>query len=181
MKTVHILSIVALVVAFACAAQSQTEQGRWLIGGNAGFNNRSVDGNGITTFTLSPNVGYFVIDNLAVGGQLLLEETQSAKGGFNDKTSFGFTPFVRYYFADAGPARFFGQGRIGFGTEKFANIDAESYFTFGLGAGVDFFLNDNVALEAFLGYDNQKFQYLDDPYNNFGLNIGVQAFIGGGE
>ena len=178
MKTVHVLSIVALVT-FSFAAQAQTEKGRFLIGGTAGFNNRSINGNGITTFNLSPNVGYFIIDNLAIGAQLQLT-VRSGEGDFNDETSFGFTPFVRYYFADAGPARFFGQGRIGFGSTKFAN-NADSYFTFGLGAGVDFFLNDNVALEAFLGYVNQKFQEANDPINQFGLNIGVQAFIGGGE
>jgi len=179
MKTVRIFSIVALVVASASAAQSQTEQGRFLIGGNAGFNNRSVNGNGITTFNMSPNVGYFIIDNLAIGAQLQLT-VRSGEGDSIDETSFGLTPFVRYYFADAGPARFFGQGRIGFGSVEFAN-NADSYFTFGLGAGVDFFLNDNVALEAFLGYDNRKLQEANDPANNFGLNIGVQAFIGGGE
>ena len=98
---------------------------------------QSVDGNGITNFNLSPNVGYFIIDDLAIGGQLILE-AQNGEGDFNDATSFGFTPFVRYYFAGAGAARFFGQGRLGFGSEKRGDFDAEPYFTFGLGAGVDF-------------------------------------------
>ncbi len=157
---------------------AQIQKGTVLIGGTVGFNNVSEDGDGITTINFSPIVGFFLSDRLAIGGSL--DFNLIADDGDNT-TSFGLTPFVRYYFNDSGPARFFGQAKAGFqiGTTDFSE-DVSTALVFGLGLGADFFLNDNVAIEGFLGY--QRLQYPDAEFgiNNIGLNFGVAAFIGRG-
>lgn len=150
-----------------------------MIGGTAGFNNTNF-GNDVkvTDINLSPNLGYFIIDNLAVGAGVGLNSSTSEKLG--DVSSFALTPFARYYFLGSGDVRLFGQGRFGFGSQKVGDLDAQSFTTWGLGAGLNYFLNNNVALEALLGYDSRKVKDAANPANGFGLNIGVQAFIGGG-
>jgi hypothetical protein len=116
-----------------------------------------------------------VTDRVAVGGQL----TMNFFGGDAEGSTIGIGPAVRYYFNGSGATRFFGQGNFNWQTVDFGE-ESESGVGFGLGAGLDYFLNQYVALEAFLGYNSFKFSDADDSVNTFGLNIGVAAFIGGG-
>jgi long-subunit fatty acid transport protein len=179
MKTLRLFAFLLAAVGFS-SLNAQTEQGRWMIGGTAGFNSTDFGGDvKVTDIDFSPNLGYFIIDNLAIGAGLGFGSSKSDKLG--DVSSFALTPFARYYFLGTGDVRLFGQGRFGFGSQKVGNLDSQSFTTWGLGAGLNYFLNNNVALEALVGYDSRKVKDAANAANGFGLNIGVQAFFGGGQ
>lgn len=176
MKASRLLLVACLSFA-AAVAQAQPVKGSVLLGGNVGFSSVSVGDLGYTSFILSPVAGFFVTDRLAVGGEVSVQ----VLGGDAEGSTIGASPLVRYYFNGNGSARFFGQGNFNWQSQDFGEgFDAQTGIGFGLGAGLDYFFNEHVALEVFLGYDNLKYEDADDAISTIGLSIGVAAFIGGG-
>jgi opacity protein-like surface antigen len=166
------LTMLAIVSFFTVGALAQVQKGNAMVGGSAGFQN----GDNATTVSLSPKIGYFVIDRLAIGASLAVEFD---KVGSDKSTSFGLGPFARYYITDGTPLKVFGEAAFGFSRTKFSGFDDTfKSNNFGLGIGASYFLSDDVAVDAVFGYNS--FQVEDsDRSNIFGLTIGVQAFFGG--
>ena len=77
-----------LLMCFAYGATAQTERGTWLVGGS--FNINTTDN---ATINFNPTVGYFIINNLSLGGVVLLEYD---KLGENSTTTFGAGPLGRF-------------------------------------------------------------------------------------
>ena len=152
----RILIMLVLLAGFA-GARAQTERGTFLLGGNAQF----LATDGVTIFSLSPNVGYFIVNNWAVGVRASLVTSDS-------NNSWNFGPFTRYYFGGKDNGKFFGQlaGNVGGGK----NSDVE--LGLGIGAGYALFLNESVALEFTAAYDKAG-------NNNgiFGLGAGFQIHL----
>lgn len=142
-----------------------------MIGGTAGFSSSD----GTTDISIAPSLAYFFIDQLAIGASIGFASTTSDLG---DASSFGIGPMVRYYFNGEGKARFFAQGMFQWSSVKFGDADAVTGTGFGGGAGVSIFLNDHVALDGLVGYTSSSFGE-GDAVGAFGINFGVQAFIGG--
>lgn len=164
------------VLVFCLAGSSlfaQTQQGSIMLGGGAGFATQT----GLTAFEISPNLGFFVIDQLAVGGRLSFASV-SPEGG-SSTTTIGIGPFVRYYFMGEGKARVFAQGNFDWSSQKTGDADAVTGTGFGGAAGVDVFLNDHVAIEISAGYTSSSRGEGAPSVGVFGINVGVQAFIGG--
>jgi outer membrane autotransporter protein len=185
------------MVFFCVAVTAQIEKGRILAGGSLGLsfrNYRSVaDGTTTyeqknTSFSLTPRAGYFITNAIVVGAGLGLSAS-STKYEDDDKylsTAISFTPFVRYYL----PQRVFGQFEIGLGSSKdkytYVNDDNEEYkyksFSWSLGVGYAYFLNNNVAIEPLVSYyaitytdkDNTE---LKDKYGNIMLQIGFSIYL----
>ncbi len=168
------------LVGFACFTMqlvAQPEQGSVMIGGSAGFNAYSYGNYSSTEIWLAPKVGYFITDNIAVGA--LLDFT--FYGGDDEGTYIEFGPYGRYYFNNSGSARFFGEVGVDIVSwDPGKNFDSSSNFGFNIGAGVDYFLNNWVALEGMLNFNSNKEKDADESATNFGLRIGVAAFFGGG-
>ena len=162
-------------------AWAQPQKGSVMIGGNAGFTSTKYPGFiedfTVTSITVAPMAAFFVSDQFAVGGSINL----TILGGDADGSSIAASPLARYYFNNSGSSRFFGQAAVSFGSiDPGEGADSQSFFGYGVLAGVDFFLNSNVAIEAGLGFNSQKAKDDNDPTNTFGLVVGVAAFIGGG-
>jgi outer membrane protein W len=124
--------VLALVLATACFAFSQTKKGDWLVGtylGSTGLSFSSSESGSSTSSEISksdyhsfsisvgPTIGYFVADNLAVGTYFSLGLSSSHyKNSYTDSSFtsesdyssvyFSLGPFGRYYFGDNG-----GKGR----------------------------------------------------------------------
>lgn len=167
--------ILLLLTSFSLSAQ--LEKGTILLGGMAGINNISSDGDGITVVTIAPSAGFFLNNRVAIGAAL---DLGFAFSDGSNSSSLGVSPFGRVYFNTSGNNRFFGQAELGIQSSKSGDSDANNIFNFGVGVGADFFLNDHVAIEGFLGYS--RLNYLEDsPFdlslNQIGLNFGVAAFI----
>lgn len=157
---------------------SQTEKGKMLIGGTAGFDIQFEDPDDVVSIDFSPGLGFFVIDNLAVGGAL---SVSYSKAGDFSATGFGISPFGRYYFG-AGMTKIFLQAQGGYVTAKVdfggGNDNTGKGYVLQGGPGVALFLNEFVAIEGMLAYTKTGGDF---DTSDLGLRFGVQAYFGGGE
>lgn len=182
-----IFTIVAIMLTATAFAQF-TKQGTFLIGGSSKglsflaekskFGNGDFqDGDKVTSFSISPQVGYFIINNLSVGAGVDFA-TRTEK--FDDlkftSSSLFFLPFVRYYFD-----KFYAEGEYGFGRSKF---DSEGEVintgtTWNIGLGYALLLNDAISLEPKIGYGSTTFKNNDfDTANKVsGLSLNLSLFV----
>jgi outer membrane protein len=194
-----IVTVIALAL-ICSGAYAQFNQGRYLVGGAVGFsattgkaksNSATSTIGHYTSFSVNPNVGYFVIDNLAVGAGLGLGVSTS-KGDGNDNskhtnTKFTLTPFARYYLD---PGIFF-QAQVGFGSESDKDKNNGSntttttkygVFNWALAAGYAYFLNDYVAIEPMVGFKSESLKNKDADVKGIDsglfINIGLQVYLG---
>ncbi len=184
----NLVKITFTFITFLCLSQvtsaQAVNQGAWMLGGTAGFqsdNPKPDDGETNTTIDLSPNIGYFIGDNLGLGVALRFR-SQSAEDGIQDNstTEFAIGPFIRYYFADA----IFAQLGANLGlSDDDSTIEFDEGFTeLELGVGYSFFVDNSVAIEPKLFYriNNVKgSDSLEDlgDFSTIGLSIGIQAFV----
>jgi hypothetical protein len=165
--------IYVYVLAMCCGygAMAQTEQGNWLVGGN--FTINTVRNS--TTIAFNPTAGYFVMNNLAVGGSVGLEFD---KFGENKTTSFGIGPLVRYYFGQKNIKPFL-NGEFSFISQKLklpGSTNTENGINYFLGAGLAGFLNENVALEGVAGYNHTKIKDIEGD-GGFLFRVGFQVYL----
>ncbi len=189
-----------LVMMMAFGAFAQYQQGRMLVGGTVGFSttkDKSKAGGTTVThgtntdFSIAPQFGYFVIDNLAVGGNLDISLSKYNPENDNDTesttTSLAIAPFVRYYL----PQNIFFHGQFGVGTGKYketeGNVSQEQKFStsqWQLAVGYAAFLTDNVAVEPMIGYGSTTRKYKDtnpefkDLTPGLFIKVGFQIYLG---
>ena len=128
MRSIFVLALSVLTL----ASEAQTSKGNFLLGGSVSFNSAkekvTLEGTSetskpTTTLAFTPNAGYFIMDNLAVGGSLTLLSVNEKESETKTST-FLFAPFVRYYFLSLGEnVKFLGQGSFGIGS---ISVDGES-------------------------------------------------------
>lgn len=181
------LTLIALLAFFGTAnAQTETAstlptaKGNWIIGGstNLGFNSNkvtqksgdySVDGQKNSTFNVTPTVGYFVIDNLAVGLNLGYEvQKQDASYDFNQtakvtNTVFSVIPSVTYFIeadSKAFPYISAGAGYAAIKT-KIASTETQNdnFFVWGGKAGLAYFITPSIAIDLGLNYQQLSTKY----------------------
>jgi len=169
----------AILMTSAYAVSAQTNKGQWLAGGNVSFKSESDgpnDSQKSTTFQLSPDAGYFFIDNLAAGIRLNYEHFK-VKSAPNANTLFFAGPFVRYYFLPkAQKLNIFADGSYGWGSNKYGTSQSINGYSFM--AGPAFFVTPNTALEFSLGYQSLKYEGNSDRNNTFSVNVGFQIHLG---
>jgi outer membrane protein len=190
---------------------SQVEKGKWYV---AGYSNLSLDigkekyesSNGgptseykYTEFNFTPEAGYFIIDKLVAGLFMDYEyyKDEDTEDHDTDKnSSFIIGPFAKYYIMDYKNLWPYVGAGIGFGSGKstWNTSDPEKYkeITFRLGGGATYFLNDNIGLDLFLGYNREVDKYEinnagksanssdteDYIYSAFKMSIGVVVTFG---
>ena len=173
MRVVNLLT--ALLLTAACGTglkvQGQTDRGDWLIGGQLELNTAKSS----TTVQFSPNAGFFVAKNFAIGGNIIYSYN---KLGALKVSGFGIGPFVRYYFTEEKVRPFFA-GDMTFEKRKFSTSlgsSTEDAFSWFLGGGAAFFINENVAVDGLLGYAHSK---VTDEEGGGGLRfrVGFQVYI----
>ena len=143
-----------------------------------------------TSFTtaIGPKVGYFVMDNLAVGLELNIQTSKSTiDNDFGDtevtSNAFAALVFGRYYLDN----NLFGEAAVGIGSQKvetgILGDQKSSVFGFRIGAGYAFFLGDHVAIEPSINYrwedinpDGAPSDYKETISSIF-LGIGISAFF----
>lgn len=195
------------------AMNAQTEKGSWVVGGSTtiGFNNattkykyegETADGPKVSTFTVTPSVGYFVIDKLAVGLDLgftsLTTKEEESFGGFNYSakntvSTFSVLPTATYYFkSDSKVLPYLGVG-VGYSTSKtkYSETDSSGTDSFedkvggfawkGKG-GIVFLITPTIGVDLGLSYlgSSGKYDGNDDvkvQTNTFGVNAGFSFFF----
>lgn len=154
MKRIFLLCLF-VVGLFISKGNAQTESGTYLLGGNASFQAIS----GSSTLTIAPNVGFFVVKNLAFG----INADLIAQHG----TTWYVGPFGRYYFAPQNSGKFFGQVGLNLGYSM-----GNTQLGTGVAAGYALFLNQAVALEFSTNYNK-----VGSGNGIFSLNIGFQIHL----
>jgi len=178
--------LAAWPILLAAPVLAQTQQGSFLIGGTAGFSSSKTGDVTVTDLNLSPMASLFVIDRLALGGALDVGRSRSSSGDAAfTTTTFSVLPTIRYYFNGGGSIRPFGQGAFRYTYSSYTDANDELGLASLRGngwagaVGVDFFLNDHVAIEGVLGYDHFKLKGSRDATGTVGLSFGVSVFVGG--
>jgi hypothetical protein len=150
------LFVLGIAVLSAITTHAQTEKGTLLLGGDVTFS--STDGE--SNFTARPNIGVFVANNFAIGGQGYL----FTGDGF---TSWRVGPFARYYFTDNAKGKPFVGARANIG-----GIDgSDTEFGFGATAAYAIFLNKSIALEMGVHYDHL------DEMDAISVGVGFQIHL----
>lgn len=176
-KIMKKIALLLTMSVFSLASVAQTSKGTLLLGGGAGFTSESEGESSSSTLELSPSLGYFLADNLAVGAQISF----TSFGGDSKGSQYSIGPAIRYYAFELGSsAKIFGEANFGFGSYDSGEegVDALSSTSWGIKAGPAFFLNESIALETTVGYGSSKVKDAEDASSSFGVNIGFQIHFG---
>jgi hypothetical protein len=210
MKNLYLLIPVICLLSFR-PAKAQPEQGRILVSvtSTAGLGDFGTDlmNIGLTTQTvkyngggngsaysklginLLPRVGYFVVNNLAIGADILADfVTRKSKDSdykFTQST-LAAGPFARYYFPLEKVYPFIeASASFGIYKQKWSNDsegeNKEGLLIYGGGAGVAMPLGKQVMIDAMAGYSSQTWKDEDNDrwiYGTIGLKIGITLFFG---
>lgn len=168
MKTLFISLTVSIILFAIFPSLAQTEKGTMLLGGNSNFR---IHDDGFNAY-INPNIGFFVVDNFALGGSLPLYYSGYEHGS---NTNIGFAPFARYYFGE-GSTRLFALASLGYrhGWYRYNNgfaedKDSEGSVMGSAGIGLVYFLTNQIGAEAILAYNANG--------GNINLGFGFQIFL----
>jgi hypothetical protein len=174
------------VIGSTAFSQANINKGDWMLGGTAGFNSskmKDVDESQTTTIHISPDAGYFFINQFA--GGVRFQFTSEKVKGEDASTSVLAAPFLRYYFLPStNKANVFLDASYCFGSVKYnpgTGSVTNDLNQFGVTGGLALFLNPATALEFGLGYTSAGGDAIGDKrVNNIGFNIGFQIHLSGG-
>lgn len=198
MKKILLVGALAL---FA-AVNAQTEKGSWVAGGSTtlGFNNvttkskvggNSYDGPKVSTLTLTPSVGYFVANNIAVGLDLgFVSITQKEDGDKLTQNTFQVMPTGTYYFkSDSKVLPYLGAG-VGYASTTYkysyggqSEKETLDGFTWKAKGGIVYLVTPSIGLDLGLAFSqmyNKETVLGADVKNTastFGVNAGFSFFF----
>lgn len=206
MKKLLFITLVAVCGSFTVNAQ--TEKGNWMFGGASTFsftsNKQTPEYDGeesesdykTTTLSFATDANYFVIENLAVGMQLVYTGTKNTQDIFDGEleikqNNWGILPQISYYFKNDQLAPFIG-AKIGYFSRKTEYISTstdidytESKFgglAYGAEAGLAYFISKNVSVDFLVEYLHTSLvSDEDDNYkiknNTIGAGIGFNIYF----
>lgn len=142
------------------------------------------------TYNILPKGGYFFMDNLAAGLEIVLtgyRETDSDDGDVSTTTSFGIGPFVRYYYP-LEKVYPFAEAEVLFGSHKEAwesSEDKYPMFMFGISLGAALPLGDMVTVDGSIGYSHASWSWeaVEDGgtskeiCSGIGIRIGFSIYL----
>lgn len=181
--------IILVVLLCAGVLRGQyTDQGNFMLGATFGLstaNSKITHGKGdgaqstenptSTLFTISPSLGYFAFDDIAVGISMgyTFSRVRSSEGEKNEDSNLLFGPFARYYLPLTEDMSLLFEGSFGFGNSRNdmqlggepENIRS-NMVAFGIGPGLTIFSSSAVGIEALCKYNFSR--------SNFDTTIGGQ-------
>ena len=152
-----VAAVFALTFANAQDAKESTGEGfsngDLYLTGTAGFSSDKTGDLKNDGFTLSPGLGYFVTDNIAIEGQLTYESTKTDNGITDDKTSgFGIAAGAKYFWTPASKFSLSLGANISYMSTKFDNADVtEKEIGFNIPLGLHYFVSDDFAITSSWG------------------------------
>lgn len=168
---------------FPSTSKAQLQEGNMMVGASlADFGLDFQKGNTGFSMSLNPRIGYFVKDNIAIGGIVKLGlNTQKNSTAFD----YGIGAFGRYYFTDKDievlkSSRWFVEVDFGFNGRnvKVNDVSANTNgLGIGFGPGLAYFITDNIALEGLLKYNITTGFGNSTTNNRLGLNLGFQIYL----
>lgn len=185
MKKVLLSAVALLAFGFANAQEEKSTNGGFSKGdvfvtgaftfGSTNDKDDEVKTNG---FEIAPQVGYFLTENIAIGGKLGFSSMKEETAGADTKDMSGLTlgAFGRYYFTPANQFSLFANLGLDYSSMKnnLPGGDKVNGFDAGLGAGMNYFVSSNFSLEAgvaVLGFSSEKSDATGAKGSN-GFNFG---------
>lgn len=203
-----------LVTAWSFNAHAQMNKGNLLLGASSNFNifgsgnNMEYMSIGFSTIkyddtpdekdklislNLNPKVGYFIIDNLAIGLDLNVgfSNQKSDDGSSTNNALIGVGPFVRYYVGKKKIKPFLEANSLFSTVNSKYDFDSEEtevkskIKSFGGGVGIAIPMGDKFCFDALLSYSNltlkEDVRGIDRyglKINSIGLKLGFTVFLG---
>ncbi|HBX21023.1 MAG TPA: hypothetical protein DEF88_11305, partial [Porphyromonadaceae bacterium] len=154
-------------------ANAQLQKGSTLVGGSIGQIDFGIGSGSKFNIGITPRIGYFIQDNIALGGKVDLGYTSQEN---NDTFNYGLNAFGRYYFGENEFETLLKQGRwfLEAGAGLAGHTGNEVGFNVNFGPGYAYFLSDNVAVEALLLYNTTLGK---GSTNGLVLNVGFQIYF----
>ena len=196
--------LLAIVFVSTNVILAQTEQGKYVLSGATGLqfisSNIEYEQDGQsqgditqTSFSFMPSVGYFVIDNLAIGlSANFISMTQKEQGRKYTNKSTMILPSAMYYFPVAGNLKPLVQVGAGIMSTVFEGDFSEPFYdsykqeasglAINFGGGAAYFINENVSLNFGLSYTMANLKDGDDSdyvqkQGNFAGNVGLSVYF----
>ncbi|QEC66002.1 porin family protein [Panacibacter ginsenosidivorans] len=183
MKKIIITACSLLIMS---AAFTQTQKGNVLVGADlAGFGLNFQEGNTQFSLNLNPKAGWFIKDNMLLGAEVNFG-LNTQKGA--TATNYGVGAFARKYFGAeatnlARTTKWFVEANAGINGTNLSGDNVEKTSTNGLGVGIgpglSYFLNQNIALEALVKYNLTVGFGSSTTNNNIGFGLGFQIYLPG--
>lgn len=186
---------------------AQTNMGSFMIGGNAYFSISETENYNsevkLSSTSFSPQLGYFVFDNFAVGLAMPIGfhkykttyDVQQDPITYETKNnSLGIGPFLRYY-VPLGKIFLFAEGSYSFSKSSgtILSFDPQSgglierdnitkNQTFWIGPGIAMMVNKHIGIEGLLSYKNTSINNNNNPFaksdqQGIFFELGLQYYI----
>ncbi len=168
-----------LFLALGFASLANAQSGSWYIGGSAGLQStKPENGDALTNWNLSPEIGTFFSDNIQVGAALNLRGSSIDA----EDSGFGITPYTRYFFAPGQAFRPFIGAALPITSLKYTFSGSEvkeSGFGLNLNAGFGYALSPRwtvVGQFAALGFSaNREKTGSFDPVKYTNISLGANT------
>ncbi|CAM3949427.1 outer membrane beta-barrel protein [Flavobacterium cucumis] len=184
MKKVLLSAVALLAFGFANAQEEGNGfgKGSTFVSGAFSIGSQSTGDNKSSGFEIEPKIGYFLTENIAIGGKLGYStfKAENAFGDTADQAALTVGAFGRYYMTPASQFSIFGELGLDYSSidNKLADVQ-ESEIGVNLGLGLSYFVSSNWAIEASwagLGYTtNDNGGNGAEKTNSFGLGADLRA------
>ncbi|SFD85440.1 outer membrane beta-barrel protein [Flavobacterium phragmitis] len=177
MKKLFLAAIAVMAFGFANAQTGGFSKGDTFISGALSVGSTKQGDAKTSNFTVVPSVGYFVSENIAIGGKLGFG---SSKNELDlKKNEFTVGAFGRYYFTPASQFSVFAQAGLDYTNTKTKPGDyKENEIGANVGLGLSYFLSNHFAIEANwlgLGYSvNNNGGHGAEKANSFGFGTDLR-------
>ncbi|MFB9108174.1 outer membrane beta-barrel protein [Flavobacterium gyeonganense] len=185
MKKIVLSMVAVLAFGFANAQDSTGKgfsKGNVFISGSVGISSDKTGDVKESGFEIAPKVGFFVTDNIAIGGRLgyRSDKAENAVTDTRDEARLSVGAFGRYYFTPSSDFSLFGELGVDYSSvdDKLADAKANEIGA-NLGLGLSYFVSSNFAIEATwagLGFtSNDNGGDGAEKTNSFGLGANLDS------
>jgi len=185
MKKVLLSAVALLTIGFANAQEEAAAttggfaQGDVFVSGAFAFGSESTGDAKTSGFEIEPRVGYFMSENIAIGGKLgymsMTDDDGFSETKFN---ALSVGAFGRYYATPGSQFSLFAELGADYTSEDYEAFKVNG-FGVNLGAGLSYFVSSNFAIEAGwagLGYNSMKADVDGaEATNTFGLMLDMRS------
>jgi hypothetical protein len=183
--------LILLISFILIKTNAQLTKGNWLVGGTGSYDFEKISSISVIRktqqITISPNIGYFLIDNFGVGLKpqfVLIKREYPGASYFPAEKIYHLSigPFVRYYFLPTDKViNLLVHSDFSIGVYKYypenQAVQKESYNSWSMGFGPAIFFNSSVALETIAGYKQVNSNISDQKNQSFQFLIGLQIHL----
>lgn len=197
MKSFKVIAVLILVFFSGSTlfSQSAIKKGNYTLSGSVSYSYSKLTMNSelsdytlkVDNFSFSPAFGFFILDNLLVGGNISFNYNESnsqstyrnilgnpiALENKNIRRYISLGPNIRYYFSSIS---FFPFIEIAYNYSTELASDQYGHI-FNFTGGINYFISTSVALEPFVGYSIAAYKNPKEDINKFSAGIRVNYFI----